>query len=90
MAYTEFSSDNNFYIKWWNLIVLFHFENRQVFLPHPVFVSLIINRLIVFEHEDIKMLEKYPKLFATLRHFIVPEAFKVQKIAFHHHCHIPE
>jgi len=36
MARNEFSSDNNFYIKRWNLIVLFHFENRQVFLPHPV------------------------------------------------------
>ena len=36
MACTEFSSDNNFYIKRWNLIVLFHFENRHVFLPHPV------------------------------------------------------
>jgi len=36
MACTEFSNDNNFYIKRWNLIVLFHFENRQVFLPHSV------------------------------------------------------
>jgi len=34
MACTEFSSDNNFYIKSWNLILLFHFENRQDFLPH--------------------------------------------------------
>ena len=38
MACTEFSSDNNVYIKRWNLIVLFHFENRQVFLPHPVYL----------------------------------------------------
>jgi len=36
MACTEFSSDKNFYIKRWNFIVLFHFENRQVFLLHPV------------------------------------------------------
>jgi hypothetical protein len=36
-AYTEFSSDNDFYIKRLNPIVLFHFENRQVFLSHPVY-----------------------------------------------------
>jgi hypothetical protein len=36
MACTEFSSYNNVYVKSWNLIVLFHFENRQDFLPHPV------------------------------------------------------
>jgi len=40
MECTEFSSDNKFYIKRWNLIVLFHFENRQVFLPHPVYIKL--------------------------------------------------
>ena len=40
MACTEFSSDNNFYIKRWNLIVLCHFENHQVFLPHPVTVFI--------------------------------------------------
>jgi hypothetical protein len=39
MACPEFSSDKNFYNKKWNLIVLFHFENRQVFLPHPVYVD---------------------------------------------------
>ena len=38
MAYTEFSSDN-FYIKWRNLIVLFHFANRQVFLPYSVYAT---------------------------------------------------
>jgi hypothetical protein len=37
MAYTEFSSYNNFYIKRWNLVVLFRFENRQDLLPDPVF-----------------------------------------------------
>jgi len=42
MACTEFSSDNNFYIKSWNLIALFHFENHQVFLPHPVYHGIII------------------------------------------------
>ena len=36
-ACTEISS-NNFYIKRLNRIVLFHFENRQVFLTHPVFL----------------------------------------------------
>ena len=41
MACTEFSSDKSFYIKSWNLIVLFHFENRQVFLPHPALVLLV-------------------------------------------------
>jgi len=46
MACIEFSSDNNFYIKRWNLIVLFHFENRQVFLPHPVFVGAWIIKLV--------------------------------------------
>ena len=40
MACTEFSSDNNFYIKRLNLIVLFHFENRQVFLPHSVILHV--------------------------------------------------
>ena len=40
MACNELSSDNNVYIKMWNLIALFHFENRQVFLPHPVLVIL--------------------------------------------------
>jgi len=30
MVCTEFPSDNNFYIKRWNLIVLFNFENRKV------------------------------------------------------------
>jgi hypothetical protein len=36
MACTEFFSDNNIYIVRWNVIVLFHFENRQVFLLHPI------------------------------------------------------
>jgi hypothetical protein len=37
MACTEFSSDNNFYIKNVKLIVFFlNLEDRQVFLPHPV------------------------------------------------------
>jgi hypothetical protein len=36
MTCNGLSSDSNFYIKGWNLIVLFHFETRQVFLPHPV------------------------------------------------------
>ena len=40
IACTEFSSDNNFYAKRWNLIVLFHFENRQGFLPHPVLLQV--------------------------------------------------
>ena len=48
MACTEFSSDN-FYIKRWNVNVLFHFENRQVFLPHPVYIcdisSLRVNNM---------------------------------------------
>jgi len=37
MVCTEFSSDNNFCIKRRNLILLFHFENHKVFLPHPVY-----------------------------------------------------
>ena len=44
MAGIEFSSDNNFYIKRWNLTVSFHFENRQVFLPHPVLYYKNVNR----------------------------------------------
>jgi len=55
-----------------------------------IFVSLIIKRLIVFEHEGKKMLEKYLKLLATHRHFIIPEALKIKEIAFHHHYHIRE
>jgi len=42
MACTEFSSDNNFKKKKWNLIVLFHFETRQVYLPHPVNVCVCV------------------------------------------------
>ena len=34
----------NFYIKRWNLIILFHFKNHHVFLPHPVYSS---ERLLV-------------------------------------------
>ena len=49
MACTEFSSDNNFYIKRWNLIVLFHFENRQVSLPHFVY-STGMNRYVVISN----------------------------------------
>jgi len=37
MVCNEFYSDINFCIKIWNLILLFHFENHQVFLPHPVY-----------------------------------------------------
>ena len=40
MACNEISSDNNSYIERWNLIVLFHFENRYVFLLHPVLGTL--------------------------------------------------
>jgi hypothetical protein len=39
MAHTEFFNDNNCYIIRWNVIVLFHFENRQVFLPYSVYYS---------------------------------------------------
>jgi hypothetical protein len=35
-AYTEFIRDNDCYIISWNVTVLLRFENRQVFLPHPV------------------------------------------------------
>jgi hypothetical protein len=35
MACTEFFSDNNCYRRRSNVIVLFGFENRQDFLPHP-------------------------------------------------------
>ena len=45
MACNELSSDNNFYIKRWNLIALFHFKNRQVFLPHPVLQTPHITHL---------------------------------------------
>jgi hypothetical protein len=55
-----------------------------------IFVSLIIKPLIVFEDEGIKMLEKYPKLLATLRHFVIPETLRLQDVAFHHHCHVPD
>jgi hypothetical protein len=34
MACTEFFSDNDCYIIRLNVVVLFRFENRQVFLPH--------------------------------------------------------
>jgi len=59
------------------------------FYAMVILVALIIKRLIFFEHEGIKMLEKYPKLLATLRRFFIPEALKVQEIALHHHCHVP-
>jgi hypothetical protein len=41
MAFTKFSSDYNFCIKRWKFIVLFNFENRQGFLPHPVYKVFI-------------------------------------------------
>ena len=65
-----------------------HFLKK--FFVMEIFVSLIIKPLIVFEDEGIKMFEKYPKLLATLRNFVIPETLKVQEIAFHHHCHVPE
>jgi hypothetical protein len=37
MACSELFTDNDFYIIRLNVVVLFRFENRQVFLPHPVF-----------------------------------------------------
>jgi hypothetical protein len=49
MACTEFSRDNNFYIKRRNLIVLLHFENRQVFLPHAV-LMLKVPRYEMSQH----------------------------------------
>lgn len=56
-----------------------------------IFVSPIIKHLIVSEHEDIKMREKYPKLFITIiRHFIIPEALKIQEISVNHHCYVPD
>jgi hypothetical protein len=42
-----------------------HFLKK--FCVMEIFVSLIIKRLIVFEHEGIKMLGKYPNLLPTLR-----------------------
>jgi hypothetical protein len=36
MACTEFFNNNNIYIVRWNVIVLCHFENCQVFLLQPV------------------------------------------------------
>jgi hypothetical protein len=36
MACTEFFSDNDCYIIRLKVVVLFNFENRQIFLPHPV------------------------------------------------------
>jgi hypothetical protein len=52
MPCSEFSSDNNFYMKSLKLIVLFHFENRQGFLPHSVYkcnINLGRNSLRIFE-----------------------------------------
>jgi hypothetical protein len=33
MAHTEIASDRNFHIKSCNFLLLFHFENRQIFGP---------------------------------------------------------
>jgi hypothetical protein len=38
MPCTEFFGDNCYIIRL-NIIVLFHFENCQIFLPHPVLMS---------------------------------------------------
>jgi len=50
MACNELSGDNNVYIKRWNLIALFHFEYRQVFLPHHVleyiYITFIYNTVL--------------------------------------------
>jgi hypothetical protein len=40
MASTEFFGDSKCYIITLNVIVLFRFENRQVFLSHPVYIGL--------------------------------------------------
>jgi len=48
MACTEFSSDNNYYIKRWNVNVLFHFENRQVFLLHLVYIWITLSTLLKY------------------------------------------
>jgi hypothetical protein len=36
LACTDLFSDNSCYLIRWNVIVLFRFENSQIFLPHPV------------------------------------------------------
>jgi hypothetical protein len=43
MACSEFFSDNDCYIVRLNVVVLFRFENRQVFLPHSVFKGKVNN-----------------------------------------------
>jgi hypothetical protein len=42
MACTELLNDSNCYVIRWNVIVLIRFENRQVFLPHPVYIYIYI------------------------------------------------
>ena len=75
MACIEFSSDNDFYIERWNLIVLFHFENRQVFLLHPwrsfqLWIKIRPDELFVSPRTKINMILQSILFFFGLKYVL--------------------